>query len=68
MKVVLIDMLQEAGVDLLLHVFAASPIIEEKTVKGIFFETLVGRKAILSKVVVDCTGEADIIISRKAVI
>ena len=61
MKVVLIDMLQEAGVDLLLHVFAASPIIEEKTVKGIFFETKVGRKAILSKVVVDCTGEADII-------
>ena len=61
MKVVLIEMLQEAGVDLLLHVYAASPIVENNAVKGVFFETKVGRKAILSKVVVDCTGEADIL-------
>lgn len=60
LKVVLIEMLQEAGVRVYTHVLAASPILEGKTVKGLFLETKVGRRAVLAKVTVDCTGEADI--------
>ncbi len=60
LKIVLIDMLQEAGVTVFTHVLAASPIMEGKTVKGLFLETKVGRRAVLAKVTVDCTGEADI--------
>ena len=44
LKVVLIEILQEAGVEILTHALAAKPIIENKdsnvsTVKGVFFET-----------------------------
>lgn len=61
LKVVLIEMLQEAGVQVYTHVLAASPIMEDNTVKGLFIETKIGRRAVLAKVVVDCTGEADIV-------
>ncbi len=66
LKVVLIEILQETGVEVVTHALAVKPIIEKKenhpdTVKGIFFETKVGRKAILAKITIDCTGEADII-------
>lgn len=61
LKVVLIELLQEAGVKVLTHVLAASPIMEGRSVAGVFVETKVGRKAVLAKVVVDCTGEADLL-------
>ena len=61
MKVVLIGLLREAGVSVLTHVYAAAPIMEGNTVRGVFFETKAGRMAVLSKVVVDCSGEADIL-------
>ena len=61
LKIVLIEMLQEAGVQVLTHVLAASPIMDSHTVTGLYIETKVGRKAVLAKVVVDCTGEADIV-------
>lgn len=61
LKVVLIDLLKEHGVEVFTHVVAASPIMDGSTVKGVFAETKIGRKAFASKVVVDCTGEADIL-------
>lgn len=61
LKIVLIEMLQEAGVSVYTHVLAASPIMENQAVTGLFIETKVGRGAILAKVVIDCTGEADIV-------
>lgn len=60
LKVVLIELLQEAGVTVLTHVLAAAPIMENRAVKGLFIETKVGRMTVLAKAVVDCTGEADI--------
>ncbi len=60
LKVVMIDMLREAGVQILTHCFAARPIMEGSQVKGLFIETKAGRRAILADVVVDATGEADI--------
>ncbi len=60
LKVVLIEMQQEAGVAVLTHTLAARPIMDGKTVKGAFVEGKTGRLAVLAKVVVDATGEADL--------
>ena len=38
-----------------------SPIVEDNTVKGAIFESKEGRHAVLAKVVVDTTGDADLI-------
>jgi FAD-dependent oxidoreductase family protein len=58
-KIVALDLLDEAGVQLLFHAFA-SGIIGEKRVEGVVFETKSGPLAIRAKVTVDCTGDADI--------
>lgn len=50
----------EAGVIPLLHCFGVQPIMEGKTIKGVFTESKSGRQAILAKVVIDATGDADI--------
>ena len=60
LKVVLIDLLQEAGVTTLTHALAARPIMDGPAVKGVFIESKSGRQAILAKGTVDATGEADL--------
>jgi len=60
------DMVQEAGVDLLLHSWGTRPIMEGNTVKGVFFESKSGRQAILGKVVIDSTGDGDIFMEAGA--
>lgn len=59
-KLVLQDMVEEAGADLLLQGWIADAIVENGTVDGIIVETKAGRIAIRAKVVVDATGDADI--------
>jgi len=54
------QMVLEAGVDLFLHSWGARPIMEGNTVKGMFFESKSGRKAVLAKVVIDSTGDGDV--------
>lgn len=44
----------------LLHSFAVQTIVEDNFIKGVIFESKSGRKAILAKCVIDCTGDADI--------
>ena len=59
------QMVLEAGVRLVYHSWAATPIVERDdagdapTVRGVVFESKAGRQAILAKVVVDCTGDGD---------
>ena len=60
LKIVLIEMQQEAGVQVLTHTLAARPIMDAQTVKGAFIESKAGRQAVLADVVVDTTGEADL--------
>ena len=55
---VLAEMARESGLELLLSAYAADPIMEGKTVRGVFVETCSGRVAIRAKVVVDATGQA----------
>jgi hypothetical protein len=60
LKVVLIEMAEQAGVRVLTHVVAARPIMDGSTVRGVFCESKSGRQAILAKATVDATGEADL--------
>jgi ribulose 1,5-bisphosphate synthetase/thiazole synthase len=59
-KQVVIDMCEESGVKLLLYTQIAGPIMEGNEIKGVFIENKSGRQAVLSDVVVDCTGDADV--------
>lgn len=60
MRLVLAEMLHEAGVRVLTNSFAARPIMDDKRVVGAFVETKIGRRAVLAGTVIDCTGEADL--------
>ena len=55
------QMVGEAKVRLLLHAWATAPILEGNVVKGAIFESKEGRHAIFAKVVIDTTGDADLI-------
>ena len=60
LKILLIEMQQEAGVIVLTHSLAARPVMASSAVKGVFLESKSGRQALLAKVVIDATGEADL--------
>ncbi|HPC61300.1 MAG TPA: FAD-dependent oxidoreductase [Verrucomicrobiota bacterium] len=59
-KAVALELLLEKGVDIHLHTFFASPILDGERVCGILTESKAGREAIRARVVVDCTGDADV--------
>lgn len=59
-KTVGLEMLTEAGVNVLLYVFCAGVIMDGNTIKGVIIESKSGREAILAKTVIDCTGDADV--------
>ena len=55
------DMLLERKVHLLYHAWIAAPLVEDGAVRGVIFESKSGRQAIRAKVVVDATGDGDLI-------
>lgn len=60
LKYEFLQMLHEEGVDILMHTYIVGTIMEENTVKGVIMENKAGRQAVLAKMVVDTTGDADI--------
>jgi hypothetical protein len=56
----------EVGVELLLHSWGVAPIMEGSMVKGIIFESKSGRQALLAKVVIDSTGDGDVFVAAGA--
>ena len=68
LKLVLIEMLEEAGVTVLTHSVAASPVQEGKTVTGLIFEGKAGRQAVLAGMleVVEDLGRAQQRLGRDA--
>jgi hypothetical protein len=62
-KCILNDMVEEAGVKLYLHSWGTQAIVEDGTVKGVIFESKSGRQAVLGKVVIDGTGDGDVMAS-----
>lgn len=59
-KTVALEMLKEANVDVMFYTFCAGVVKEGDDLKGIIVESKAGREAILAKVIVDCTGDADV--------
>lgn len=60
LKLVLDEMLCEAGVDILYHTTFLEPILENKKIKGIKVASKSGIQEIEAKVVIDCTGDGDV--------
>ena len=60
MKLVADNLLIENHVKSLLHTWMADVIPGDGCLKGIIVENVDGRKAILAKVIVDCTGNGDV--------
>ncbi|MEO8411351.1 MAG: FAD-dependent oxidoreductase, partial [Propionivibrio sp.] len=59
-KTVALEMLTEAGVDVLFYTFFAGVVMDGDTITGVITESKSGRTATLARVVIDCTGDADV--------
>ncbi len=60
LKTLMLQMLIEAGAHLLLYTFACGVIMENGAIKGVITESKSGREVILSKVIIDATGDGDL--------
>jgi len=60
LKKVADDLAQEVGVNLQLHTLVTDAIIENGHIRGVIIESKSGRQAIMAKMVVDATGDADV--------
>ena len=59
-KVVADALVEEAGVEPVLHCLAVEPIVDAGLVRGVITESKSGRQAILAQRVIDATGDADV--------
>ncbi len=66
LKCVLNDMAEEAKVKVLMHSWGVKSIMDKNEVQGIIFESKAGRQAVLAKVVIDGTGDGDLLPSAGA--
>ena len=60
LKVATQEMLLAEGVRLVLHGWAALPVVEDGRVTAVLFESKAGRRALRAKVVIDATGDGDV--------
>lgn len=67
LSILFCDMISaEKNITTYLHTWVTKAYLEDGVVKGVIFESKEGRKAILSKAVIDCTGDGDIFASAGA--
>src|SRR2546429_178303 len=59
-KITALEMLAEAGVNVLLHTLVSDVILDGPVLRGIVVENKSGRQAILSRVTIDASGDADV--------
>lgn len=60
-KCILNDMVTEAKVKTYLHSWGTMPLMEGNKAVGVIFESKSGRQAIMAKVVIDSTGDGDLL-------
>ena len=65
-KLVLADLVREAGADTLLHTPLADAVLDGDVLKGVVVESKSGRQAILARITVDATGDADVAARARA--
>ncbi len=61
MKFALAQMVEEAGVRLLLHAWACDPVLEDGRLAGMTFQGKSGRFAVRARVVIDASGDGDVL-------
>ena len=66
LKIALDELAVDSGVHIYLNCLSCKAIMDGTRVKGVIYESKEGRKAILAKQVVDCTGDGDIFASAGA--
>lgn len=59
-KTTALKMLVESGVDVQLYTFCVDVVMDGNQLRGVIVETKAGREAILAKVIIDCSGDADV--------
>jgi hypothetical protein len=60
-RLVLAEMVRDAGIEALVEVWTAGVLKDGDAVTGVVIETKGGRQAVLGKVTVDATGDADLV-------
>ncbi len=60
LKYVMVEMVTEAGVDVLLHCWGIDAIMDGNAIRGAVFQSKSGRQAVVADVVIDATGDGDI--------
>jgi hypothetical protein len=60
MKLVADTLINKYHIHCLLHTLMSDVIMDGNSVKGVIIENIEGRKAIMSKVTIDCTGNGDV--------
>lgn len=60
LKTVLLEMLEEAGVELFLYTFACAPVMEGDSIRGVIVENKSGRGVLMGKIIIDASGDGDI--------
>lgn len=60
LKLVLDDMIEEAGVEVLFQTWIADTVMEGDRIRGIIIENKSGRQAVLARLTIDATGDADV--------
>ena len=60
LKTLCLEMLEEAGVTLLLYTAAVDVIMEGDLLRGVIIENKEGRQAVYARVIIDATGDGDI--------
>lgn len=60
LKMVCLEMVQEAGVRLLLHTWVVQATREDDRIANLIVENKSGRSAIVAEIFVDCSGDADV--------
>jgi hypothetical protein len=66
LKCVLNDMVEDAGIKLFLHSWGTQAIVDAGKVKGVIFESKSGRQAVLGEIIIDGTGDGDLLPSAGA--
>jgi hypothetical protein len=67
MKVLLDELMTEAGVEFLFNTLVTQPIMAGNALRGAILENKAGRQAVFAKVVIDATGDADVAFRAGAV-
>ncbi len=55
------EMVSEAGVQLLFHLWGADALLSDGVLEGVAFQTKAGRRAVRARIVIDASGDGDIL-------